>query len=452
MFVHGSVISLCILITSIVSVFFAYRLTLLVSRKFDLTHILFLFMVYYVVFAYIGSVILNVWYTSYGKMYLVYQNKDILLKIWFTTTAGLFFLPLIVYMLTELQFTFYLKKKNVINISVGRMRFFEKNLSILFIFLGIFVLYLYSKKLNGLPLVSWLKNPSLQQALLRSEATNDFQGHMWRYLVFYQTIPIMIFTILQFYRKNGLLNFFLIFYLCFVSIMTFQKRPLLNFIILNILIYLKKGKKISLRTYFTLLSIFFVLIVVMYIFFMNASGGVFHILGGAFGRIFLGQIIPFYWYFQYVEVNGFLLGTSFPNPAGIFPFEHTRITVDIMNLYRQNAHISTAVVGSMPTVFMADWYVNFGFIGIVLSFILFSFLLSLILISLRRLKKNNPNKTEIVSALEVYLTFYFTEYSGTSYTGIIFDMDLIIPVFICVLFLLLDNTTKYGSQYKFITK
>ncbi len=46
---------------------------------------------------------------------------------------------------------------------------------------------------------------------------------------------------------------------------------------------------------------------------------------------------------------------------GILPFEPFRMTVEVMNWVNPN---SNGVVGSMPTVFWAEAYANFGIIGV----------------------------------------------------------------------------------------
>src|SRR5690606_21203802 len=92
-------------------------------------------------------------------------------------------------------------------------------------------------------------------------------------------------------------------------------------------------------------------------------------------RTLTGQISPAYFYMKmFPEHEGFLLGRSFPNPKGIFPWEPYPVTVEVMNFMNPKI-IGTGVVGSAPTVFWADMYANFSFGGILLSSIIVGFII-----------------------------------------------------------------------------
>lgn len=426
--VHGFLFSFSILFLSVILLFVVIKIMQTISPRLQITNILVLFMLFYFVFAYIGSVVLNVWDTEPGMRYFVDTRKDILLKVWLITSFGLLVIPLY----TSIIFKSVKYHPPVLQVVKQRhLGVFER-----FILYGIFficciVFLLYVNKIGGIPLLRYIANPSLSQSLLRSDATNNFVGKAWRYVLFYESIPVALFILVSFSDARKFRNILFI-YCAFICIMNFEKAPIVKLLILIVLIYMRKKGRVDFK-YLVLLGILgLMLLVLMYIFFMNASGGFLKIVQGILGRTFLTQIIPFFWYFRYAESIGFLQGTSFPNPAGIFPFEHTRITVEVMNLYREEAGMESDVVGSMPTVFMADWYVNFGYLGVILSVLFFTVILvCLIIIFNKKLSRQNDVYT---NAAFIIIIEHFAWYSGTSFTGILFDMDLIIPL--CLLFVL----------------
>lgn len=426
--VHSTFISPLILLLSTILLIIAIKVVKTVSPRLNMTNILVLFMIFYVVFAFIGSVILNVSYTEPGSGYLVYNRTDILLKIWMVTSCGLIGIPISVsIVLKSIRF----HSVDLPPMKECRLKGIEW-ISILGLFIICCIVFItYVKKIGGIPLLRYIQDTTLSQAVLRSDATNNFTGKAWRYVLFYKSIPLTLFILVSFSDSRKFRNV-LFFYCALICIMNFEKAPLIKLLILIVLIYMRKKGNIGFKQVIFLGFIGFVSLIIMYIFFMNASGGVLHVIKGLLGRAFLTQIIPFFWYFKYTEQIGFLDGTSFPNPAGIFPFEHTRITVEVMNLYREQAGMNSDVVGSMPTVFMADWYVNFGYLGIFLSIVIFVLLLAGIIVFFNKLLYR-CNDIYVNTAL-ITIIEHFAWYSGASFSGILFDMNLIIPL--CLLFAL----------------
>lgn len=436
--VHGIILSTIIVLVSLLMLLFAYKITTIMTRGFHLDNILFFFMVYYVFFSFIGIVILNVFFVPHGIDYHVYERSDLLIIIWGIISAGLFIIPIFSTILlsnTGSKAIFPSYKYSDEDNS------YEKTIMYLLFGVCLLVLFSWQRKIGGIPLLRFISDKSLSQALLRSEATNNFQGHAWRYTLFYETIPfiLLILTCFSTYKK---FRNILIIYNAFIAVMTFQKGPLINLIIVLFLIYMRKKGKIKISTLIFISVSSLLLIIFMYVVFMNSKGSPFQILYGAMGRIFVGQIIPFSWYFRYVEAYGFLYGRSFPNPHGIFPFTHERLSVNVMKFYKDSCGlVDNGVVGSMPTVFCADWYANFGYIGLILSFVLFSFLLSaVIMFCQRQIKKYHDKYAE---ALFIYLIFYMSKFVRTSFVGIIFDQELIIPVVLIITLRSLHKGKKY---------
>lgn len=438
--VHEIFISLSIFISSIIILILIYRYCIIVCNGFHLDNILFFFMLNYIVYAFIGAVLFNVFYLSHGLSYHIYENPIFLIFTWGIVLFGLIFIPISIKILNPM-----ITKTVPYNLNDFSESKIEKIVFYSIFVFCLLILYVYSRKIGGIPLLRYIGNRKLSQAFLRSEATNNFSGHAWRYTLFYKNIPYILLIVSCFSPYKKFRNI-LIVYNAFISVMNFEKGPLINLLILLLIIYFRKKGKIKIGI--VLLSGFVssVLIIFMYIFFMNSSGSLGTILIGALGRVFVGQILCFPWYMRYAEINGFIWGTSFPNPHGIFPFEVNRITVNVMNLYKESYGINNGVVGSMPTVFPAEWFVNFGWPGIFLSFILFVLIMSFLMRFCNyQLKKYNDKYAE---AIFIYIIVYLAKYVGTSFTGIIIDTELIIPILLLLVLRKIRKSVRV-SKYRY---
>lgn len=178
----------------------------------------------------------------------------------------------------------------------------------------------------------------------------------------------------------------------------------------------------------------------MYVFFMGMGEKDFlEIICAPLHRIFIGQISPFYYYQLFQEHYGYIYGTSFPNPAGIFPFEWRRITVEIMEFANPEL-VKLGIVGTMPTVFFADWFINFGPLMALFSMILLGFILQIAdIIFITKLSKC---KNLLWSVLFVFMINYFGGFSGSSFVGIVIDLNWIFPTFIMFLIIIYKQTIK----------
>ena len=91
--VHNE-LSIGILIISLFSVYTSFQLLKKVSGIIKIPFISTFFMFKYLIFAYSGSVLLNIFYFEYEINTGVYERPDLILNIWYYTTAGLYLIPL----------------------------------------------------------------------------------------------------------------------------------------------------------------------------------------------------------------------------------------------------------------------------------------------------------------------------------------------------------------------
>jgi oligosaccharide repeat unit polymerase len=443
-----------IILASCFSLIVSYLLLIKASGRIRIFNISTFFMLFYVVFAYIGSVLLNLVEFPYEKFFGLYLRPDLLLEMWIYTTLGLYLIPL--GMLLCNQMINYKKPSNTLRsvcdneliISyTERSNVFFILLSVLF-FISFVVFISYRNQIGGFPIENIFSGFSAKTlSLLRSDATNNFSGKAYRYFMFMETVPLLLLIMVSFIKDKGgrkwrLFYSLLLGYNLFFSVSTLQKGPIIKLLIVLMLMYFYKknciNKKIIIRFGFVAVG----LILLMYMAFMGqANKSILHILEGASHRIFIGQISPLYWWLRYQEEFGFLYGRSFPNPAGIFPFDSIRITVEVMNLAKGNL-MAKGVVGTMPTIFFADWLINFGKYAAFFSMILFGCIIQFFDSIL--LNKLSKKRTLFTSTLFIYFIYFFSKYSGTSFSGLIIDTDFVFPIIIIGFLSVLSNTiSKY---------
>lgn len=451
--VHGW-FSILIVIISIVSLLISYLLIKIATGYIKIPFVSSFFMLYYLVFIYIGCLLLNVFYFKYELATGFYDRLDLVLNIWLYSTAGLFLLPLgmlfanLITGYKPRMFTSRLLSKEIIIKGKDSSNF------IFILFVGILIisviaLLLYRAKIGEFPIIKAFEGVSpIELAKFRSNATNNFPGKLYRYELFMKVIPSVILVAVYFLRKEKTkwrgLFYVLLFYMIFVNVMDLQKAPVIRLLLLLCLAYFYAKNKISKPFLIRIGIISLILLSFMYIYFMGMTNrGFSEILDSIFHRVFIGQSSTFSWYQKYQEHTGYLWGASFPNPGGILPFEHRRITVEVANFMHPNL-AKEGIVGSMPSVFYADWFMNFGPLGALFSMIFWGFILQLFDIFF--ITKLSNNKTFFLSVLFIFFINYLSKYAGTSFVQIFFDEKIIFPFMLLISIIFLRQLIIYYSK------
>lgn len=425
-------------------IYLSFKYTRRLLGKTEVFTITFFFLICYCVYAFIGSALINCIRFDAEDEWGIYSHKDNLLLVWYYVVLGWFCLLFGITIACEEE-----RKKNVrvtvlqkqvlesdfmlsrYDSSIKSWNFFLRTLC-----LSLFVLLLYRAIVGSFPIEDVFSGLSAAQlGFLRSEATNNFTGKLYRYEMFTKDIPLFcyIFTLIM-YKISGLKKWKILWgaylaYNIFFTLSTLQKAPLIQFILVNYIVFTFINKKINVRILVLVGVISMGLIILMYMFFMGrAEDAIGDILGGALHRIFISSIIPFYWYIDYIQHKGFLYGTSFPNPGGILPFESKRLTVDIM----EYAHGASDTVGSMPTVFIGEMYANFGVIGIILSAIFVGYLIQKIDIYI--LCKMRKRKTVLMCAIYLFFVNHIATYAESGISGIIVNTHIYIILLVAYLY------------------
>ncbi len=306
-----------------------------------------------------------------------------------------------------------------------------------------FVLFVYLSKIPNIALfVALSEGASSDSHLARSLMGNDFGGkYHWYSLVMHDLFNIVTFALFSAFlltKRKILLFFFLVAFLgsSFAAVMATEKGPFAQILIGLLLVYgitLLKGK-IPIKATIILLVVLFSSLIAFYIFFMG-SADVFSAFGSIFSRVLAGSIQPAYHYLEFFPHHQeFLMGRSFPNPGGILPIEPYRMTVEVMNWVNPN---DKGIVGSMPTVFWAEAYANFGTLGV----ILIPFMIGVVIYAVYYLVDKIEN-TPLKIGFFVWLMQHFQTLSKTGFSGFLIDFYLIMLIFILIISIAFANKFK----------
>ena len=429
--VHGF-LSIHIIFFSLLFLWMGYKLLVLSNgpiRSFTIPNF---FMLKYLIFAYLGSVLYNVVFIELEVNYGMYRNLDYVFNVWLYSSLGIVLIPLGM-LIANLFFKF--DNNNLNNKFFSKpLKSFEVNLGVLFsiiivLLVSVLSLYIYRSMIGELPIIHVFSGANKAVlALMRSDAGNNFSGklHWFKFLIGASSKFMLI--ILFFNKKRNFIWKFIysicFFYVLFISVMNLNKAPIIDLILLLFVSGIIQKKKINLKLIFWLSITVFFLLIMMYVFFMGqADKSIFTIFKIIFHRVFVSQIVPFYWYQDMQSSVGFLMGSSFPNPGGFLPFENIQITTKVFN-HAYPEKVATGVVGSLPTVFFADWWINFGPFGAVFSMLIVGFMLQFMDVIFKSYVL--IKKSIIPIAYYIYVMFFMSKYVGTSIVGIFFDFDFVL--------------------------
>lgn len=321
----------------------------------------------------------------------------------------------------------------------------------LFVLVGLigfcfFVLFVYLFKVPSIALfVALSEGASSDSHLARSLMGNDFDGkYHWYSLIMHDLFNIVTFALFSAFlltKRKILFFFFIVAFLgsSFAAVMATEKGPFAQILIGLLLVYgisLLKGK-IPIKATIILVVVLFSSLIVFYIVFMG-SKDVFSAFGSIFSRALAGSIQPAYHYLEFFPHHqDFLMGRSFPNPGGILPIEPYKMTIEVMNWVDPNDY---GIVGSMPTVFWAEAYANFGVLGVVFV----PFVIGVVVYTVYYFVDKIEN-TPMKIGFFVWLMQHFKSLSITGFSGYIIDFYFIMLTFILILSIAFAN--KFRIKY-----
>ena len=319
----------------------------------------------------------------------------------------------------------------------------QRFISLCFFVLVCFVLFVYIKKIGEIALFTAIQQGVAEAKIARSNMGNNLEGggYHWYYLIL-SNIGVLL--TLNFYaifirnkNKRDLFLFLISFIVSsFIATMATEKAAFVGLLMALVMMHylINADGLIPKKSLISLGSVIIFILIVFYIYFMG-SLTVFDAFSAIISRAFSGSISPAYFYLEYFpNVQEFLFGKTFPNPGGIFPFTPVRYTVEVMNWVFPEMNFGE-VVGTMPTVFWGEAYVNFGFSGIPIVALIMGVIIAVVSYLFSRLELNT-----MTVAFFVWLIFHFKTLAITGFSGFLYDFNLIFMSI--VLFVILFGTGK----------
>jgi len=300
-------------------------------------------------------------------------------------------------------------------------------------------LWIYIRSIPAVALFGLLQNGGDNVRMARSDATNAL-SHAWRYQFFpNQVAPFLSYVLLAAYvykpQRRYLIGFVIAAAIAvFASIMNLTRGNLPFYAASLVFLYfLIRRKKIPLRTGFlyTIIAGGFVIGLIVAISGTDMSSALYALLE----RTFSGYPLASYYYLiAFPNVHGFLWGQSFPNPGGLLPFEHFRLTVFVSEFIFGQL---VGIVGSAPGPFWTEMYANFGLIGVLLA----PFPVGIFLWLLHVWTTTWP-ASPVYDGLITYLAFYIQPLSTSTLSRFFFVPE----IFLILLVAFLISTRRQRMQ------
>ena len=396
------------------------------------------FMWWLYIYIYIGTTYLMVVRDSYEEAVGLFAYPEAIMGAWGFALSGIVLIPL---GMNIANYFWDIKPNDVwrkfVNSPQKIMpRYLPISFHVIFCLLSVItvlVTFLYYQQID-IPIMGVFSGVETKMlAMLRSDATNNFDGKYYAYNLFKGSLLTALVLISFFLRHRGFyryLFFGLLILRTFTCLAEIQKGPIVQLIILLLLAWYFEKYKINKMVLFIIGMIIVGVIITMYVFFMGADVSdnelFFTTICGILRRVFVGQSVGVEWSIVYVDRFGFLDGASMPNPAGILPFTYVRYSVVLMEMVNPQL-LELGIVGSMPTVFWGEIYANFGMFMALISMVVVGALLRTMDIYFQTYSSSN----KILNlALYVFMINAFQKYVGTSILGVFIDINIWVIVFV----------------------
>ncbi|MFM7682968.1 MAG: hypothetical protein ACKO7P_09500, partial [Bacteroidota bacterium] len=158
-----------------------------------------IFNYFYILLVFVGSIALNIYQFQYEDYFDFYNRPDLLFNIWLLSSSALLLMPLGAVFFNSVV-NFHPKRsfknfnglsviqRNKVNYSLKSILFF-----LFFFFITIIVFLLYQNAVGDFAVYHIFQSFSPEEfSVLRSDATNNFEGKFHRYQLFLTTLPNLL--------------------------------------------------------------------------------------------------------------------------------------------------------------------------------------------------------------------------------------------------------------------
>lgn len=316
-------------------------------------------------------------------------------------------------------------------------------LLLFFFLICIFLMYSYLEQIQQIALFyifSDVSNLGAQRSSMGASFSGG--GYHWYNYFFQGLLPIISFSFYAFWLTYKSRLYFYIFIFVFIfasfsSMVSIEKGPMAWLLIGHFLVYviIKNDGTYPIKQLIILSALLLSLLTLFFVYFSGADG-VLSALQLLVSRVFANSIGPSYYYLEiFPEHVDFLMGRSFSNPGGLLPHDPYQIGIEVMNWI--NPHLQgIGITGSAPTVYWAEMYANFGYMGVFLPPFFVGIYLNIVSMLFIRYKK-----TPLMIAFFIWVTLHYCLLAVTGLPGFLIDIKIVF-LFMVVIFI----RFFYGKQ------
>ncbi len=255
----------------------------------------------------------------------------------------------------------------------------------------------YCATIGGITLFRLIHDPSLMFSTLRSDINRNYGGIEYIKNVFSISLsPILAYIWYAMKKRNNTFyNRVWAFVMMCNAIIALTnnlaKAPVAWFLLKYLFLYVLINSKIKRKYLYLAGASVLGLLVAVYVFLLKVPfETLFHFNSGIMGRILLSQSAGTYFSFEYFpSVHEHLGFSSFPTwLTSLFGLEHSersaRICMEIFN----PRGVEAGVAGVINSLFIAESWANWGFIGVLIAPIIAGFFIHVLFFSLIKLPKH----------------------------------------------------------------
>jgi len=363
-----------IIIVTFISIIFSLKLLQCISGSFKITDLNVISFMYYISLFpnVIGTTLILIGLAKNHYVARELVDRELNMLVWLICILLPIFLFIVMYVISDFfklaKFSNYYKAA-----FVEKPRnpvLFTNILIILSILTSISAIYTF-KVLGEIPLLKLVNASPYELSIARYKAKFEFGGNTYIRNFIGIELSIMLSYVSYIYgrvQKNHIIRFLWLYNsLLSVLLLTYdyEKAPLifyfLGYVMIHFYLRTKIGFKYLLKSFGVIV---FLTILISYFTFKYENFLYIFTINGPFGRMFIGQIIPLYFHFIYFpREHSFLYGMNYPKFIALLTnSEYIRSSKIVMNIFSDNEF-----AGHMNTVFIAEAYANWGWIGILLS-------------------------------------------------------------------------------------
>ncbi len=358
-----------------------------------------------------------------------FSNSEAIVAVFFNTSITISYLILGSYVAR-----FFLSKSKIFKLFKEKFDtvIIPESASIIFLLVLISISAIYFSKylyIVGFDNIAFLKLIGMSEnphsvAFLRSEMGNNFPGKYHWYRLFIRDFMYLSSSLIfSLYLTNPKINkvpiAIAIFLLAFASsVIAAEKQPVSELLIFLFFTYLliKNEGRITFKKMITISMIILGIISVFYYFL--GQGDLHRAMISTANRVFIAQMEGLYYYMEIFPTSiEFLAGRSFPNPAGIFPWEPYRLAVGVAEIV--SGANNSGIVGSMPTFYWGEMYANFGLAGVLIPPFFIGFLIRVV-----DFLFNNQKKKIILVPIYIWFIFHYKDLAMTGLSKFLIDINL----------------------------